>query len=69
MRIAKADKEDFDELRDYFLKKEDKGYNVPNGWRRIYMAAQSLIESCCDPTESHLAYSPYLEEKHVDNEQ
>lgn len=38
-------------------------------WRRVVFGAQILIEDVCDPQESHLAYSPYLEQFHVAPEQ
>lgn len=38
-------------------------------WRRVTLGAQILIEQVCDPQKDYLDYSPYLEEKHVENEQ
>lgn len=73
MRVAKADQEDIEALKKYLLRNEQKAgkfsKTFPHGWRRVVWAADILIEDCCDPTESHLAYSPYLEQRHVAPEQ
>lgn len=37
-------------------------------WRRVYYAADSLIDFCCDPTEDHLALYPGFELFHVSTE-
>lgn len=69
MRMAKATKEDIDSMIEYFNKREAKGTNVPCGWRRVVFGCEILINDACDPTERHLAFSPYLEESHVAPEQ
>lgn len=38
-------------------------------WRRVVWGCEMLVDNCCDPQESHLAFSPYLEEFHVAPEQ
>jgi len=40
-----------------------------NKWGRVIMAADLLIDNCCDPTESHLAFYPAFEMLHVSPEQ
>jgi hypothetical protein len=40
-----------------------------NRWGRVIMAADVLIDNCCDPTESHLAFYPAFEMFHVAPEQ
>lgn len=37
-------------------------------WRRVFWAADILIDNCCDPTEDCLAYYPGIEIKHVSPE-
>lgn len=73
MRIAKAKSDDIKMLSQYLLKNEQRsGKNsrqFPHGWRRVIMAAEVLIDNCCDPTEETLQFSPYLEEFHVAPEQ
>jgi hypothetical protein len=50
-----------------FLKKKFKKASC--NWRRVYYAAEILIENVCDPTESHLAFHPSFETFHVMPEQ
>lgn len=69
MRIAKASRQDIDELIKYFRGREDRGVKVPCGWLRVIYGYEILAKDVCDPHESHLAYSPYLEEFHVAPEQ
>lgn len=38
-------------------------------WARVVMAADVLIDNVCDPMESHLAFYPGFDLKHVENEQ
>jgi hypothetical protein len=38
-------------------------------WNRVIMAADVLIDNCCDPTEDHLEFYPGFELFHVANEQ
>jgi hypothetical protein len=38
-------------------------------WKRVIMAADILIDNCCDPTEGHLAFYPGIELFHVAPEQ
>ena len=35
-------------------------------WNRVLMAADILIDSCCDPCETHLTWHPFIE-RAVDN--
>jgi hypothetical protein len=63
--MAKATEQDIDEMIKYFQAKEDRGTRVPCGWRRVVYGMEILVNDVCDPAESHLAYSPYLEEFHV----
>lgn len=69
MRIAKASKEDIEEMIEYFKKKEAKNIITPSGWRRVIWGCEILTENCCDPLENHLEFSPYLDEQHVAPEQ
>lgn len=50
-----------------FIKR--KYYEVDCHWYRVVLAADVLIDNCCDPTESHLAFHPGIEQSHVDREQ
>lgn len=38
-------------------------------WNRVIMAADILIDNCCDPTEEHLEFYPGFELFHVSPEQ
>lgn len=69
MRIAKATKEDIEVFKRWLLKREHTSHSIPNGWRRVVWAADILIDTCCDPTEDTLQWSPYLNEQHVAPEQ
>lgn len=46
-----------------FLKQKYK--KADNRWGRVVMAADVLIDNCCDPTETHLAFYPGIELFHV----
>lgn len=46
-----------------FLKSKYK--KADNRWGRVVMAADVLIDNCCDPTETHLAFYPGIELFHV----
>jgi hypothetical protein len=50
-----------------FLKCKYK--KADNKWGRVIMAADVLIDNCCDPTERHLAFHPSFETFHVAPEQ
>lgn len=50
-----------------FLKRHYK--KADNRWNRVIMAAEVLIDNCCDPTEGHLAFFPAFEMFHVAPEQ
>lgn len=54
---------------DYFAFFEHWCKRIAPRWRRVVFGCQVMIENACDPMESHLAYSPYLEEFHVAPEQ
>lgn len=38
-------------------------------WNRVIMAADILIDTCCDPQLTYLEWSPYYEQHHVAPEQ
>ena len=50
-----------------YIKRKYKA--ADNRWGRVVMAAEVLIDNCCDPTESHLAFFPAFEMFHVAPEQ
>lgn len=50
-----------------FLKR--RYHKADTNWRRAIFCGQILIDNFCDPQETHLACSPYLEEFHVAPEQ
>lgn len=50
-----------------FLKRHYQ--KADNKWGRVIMAAEVLIDNCCDPTEEHLAFYPAFEMFHVAPEQ
>lgn len=50
-----------------FLKRHYK--KADSSWGRVIMAADVLIDNCCDPTEGHLAFYPAFEMFHVAPEQ
>lgn len=50
-----------------FIKRKYKA--ADNKWGRVIMAADVLIDNCCDPTEDHLAFYPAFEIFHVAPEQ
>lgn len=42
--------------------------SASSAWRRVYWAADILIDNVCDPTEDCLAYHPGIEIQHVSPE-
>jgi hypothetical protein len=50
-----------------YIKRKYK--KADNKWQRVVMAADILIDNCCDPTVSHLAFYPAFEMFHVSPEQ
>jgi hypothetical protein len=50
-----------------YIKRKYK--RADNKWGRVIMAADILIDNCCDPTENHLAFYPAFEMFHVAPEQ
>lgn len=69
MRVAKPSREDVYEVFHYFNKRRKAGIQIPNGAFRVCFAAERLIEIYTDPTEDHIADSPYLFTQHVAPEQ
>lgn len=73
MKICKPTKKEIMDTLKYLQKNEQKASlsskTFPfRGWL-VILAADILINNFCDPTEDDLAWSPFLEEKHVANEQ
>lgn len=70
MLQAKASERDIQAMIDYFNEKEEENeYGMPRGWRRVVFGYTTMFEYCCDPSKSHLALTPYLNEIHVAPEQ
>jgi len=68
MKIAKASKQDIEEVIKYFKDRENRNVRVPNGWRRVVFGYEVLVNNTADSTLDHLEFCPYLD-GHVSNEQ
>lgn len=68
LRIKKELEEDEGEVDNRILMYEflvRKFRQASCDWRRVYWAADILIDNVCDPTESHLAFYPGYDLQHV----
>ncbi len=71
-RVAKEERialEDVDNRIVMYEFLQEKFNAASCNWRRVYYAADILIQNCCDPTEDHLAFYPGFELFHVAAEQ
>jgi len=70
--IAKSeniDEEDIDDRIILYELLQRKFQQASCCWRRVYYAAEVLIETCTDPTKSYLDWAPGIEQLHVMPEQ
>lgn len=71
-RISKDEHYSEDDIDERILLYEfiqQKFKNASCGWRRVYYAAEVLIETCTDPTKDYLDWAPGVEQLHVMPEQ